>query len=50
MCIENGASYGVMRAFKHTETPDIDTIVEQVEQAVMNEICEWFDFEDAKND
>ena len=47
-CIEDGASRGVMRAFKHTDTPDMDTIVEQVQQAVMNEIHEWFEFDDTK--
>ena len=28
------------------DTPDPDTIRSAIEHAVLNEICEWFDFEE----
>ena len=45
-CIENGVRTGWNRAHKHSDTPDADTIQQAIEDAVLNEICEWFDFED----
>lgn len=44
--VEEGAAAGVRRAFKHTDTPTHDAIVENVEQHVMNAICEVVTFED----
>lgn len=44
-CVEEGARYGVFRAFKHTDEPSIEKIVSEVEAAVMNAICEKFKFE-----
>ena len=48
-CIERGASYGVMRAFKHTDNPGYDNIAEAVENAIMNEICEHFTFDEDRD-
>lgn len=45
MCVENGAAHGVRRAYKHNEAPTEEQIAEKVTQHVMNEICEWFEFE-----
>ena len=45
-CVENGIMLGWNRAHKHTDNPEPGFIREQIEQAVLNEICEWFDFED----
>lgn len=42
--IENGVSYGWMRAHKHNETPTEEAIKEAITNAVLNEICEWFEF------
>jgi hypothetical protein len=42
--VEDGVRYGYFRAFKHTEKPGQERIIEEVSQAVMNEICEWFSF------
>lgn len=42
-CVEEGVGYGMHRAFKHTETPSHEAICEQVEQAVMNALCEALD-------
>ena len=47
-CVETGVMLGWNRAHKHTDTPDPDTIRNAIEQAVLNEICEWFDFEEVK--
>lgn len=43
-CVEDGVSYGYSRAHKHTDTPDPMQLQSQIIQAVMNEICEWFEF------
>lgn len=45
-CIEDGINSGWQRAHKHTETPDGVWIREQMYQAIMFEIHEWFEFDD----
>ncbi len=49
-CVENGVMLGWNRAHKHIDDPDPQHIREQIERAVLSEICEWFDFEDVKNE
>jgi hypothetical protein len=49
-CVENGIMVGWNRAHKHDENPDPEAIRNAIEHAVMNEICEWFDFEDSYSD
>jgi hypothetical protein len=49
-CVETGIMFGWNRAHKHTDEPDPETIRNAIEVAVMNEICEWFDFEDSYKD
>lgn len=44
--VELGVMYGWNRAHKHTDTPSEDEIKTQIQQAIMNEICEWFSFSD----
>ena len=44
-CIEDGINSGWTRAHKHTETPDPVWIREQIHQAIMFELYEWFEFE-----
>jgi len=46
MAVENGISYGYSRAFKHTDTPTEEAIRNAIYEAVMNEICENFTFDD----
>lgn len=47
--VEEGVAYGWRRAHKYTDQPDEATIKEQIVTAVLNEVCEWFDFnEDAE--
>ena len=48
-CVEEGVQYGYNRAHKHTDTPTEDQIKLAVTDAVMNEICEWFDFDQGDN-
>lgn len=45
-CIEVGVKRGWHRAHKHNDSPDEDTIINEIEHCVMSEIYEWFDFED----
>lgn len=44
--IEEGVEYGWRRAHKHTETPNEDTIKDQIVAGILNEVCEIFDFDD----
>jgi hypothetical protein len=45
-CVETGVMLGWNRAHKHDATPEDEAIRNAIEQAVLNEICEWFDFEE----
>lgn len=42
--VEEGVAYGWNRAHKHTATPSPEAIKEAIEQAVVNEVCEYFNF------
>lgn len=44
MCVENGVRLGLGRAYKHTEQPTYEDMIDAINSAVMNELCEWFDF------
>jgi len=44
--VEAGAQYGVRRAFKHTDNPELETIIENVEREIMTAISEEFIFDD----
>jgi hypothetical protein len=45
MCVENGVAYGLNRAYKHIDNPTTEQIAEKIRQAIMHEICEFFEFE-----
>lgn len=45
-CIERGSVFGLSRAYKHNEQPEVDFVAQCIEEAVLHEICEYFDFED----
>lgn len=44
--IEEGVEYGWRRAHKHTDAPDTETIKDQIVTAILNEVSEYFDFDD----
>ncbi|MBI3184698.1 MAG: hypothetical protein HYZ28_21385 [Myxococcales bacterium] len=44
--VDEGVAYGWRRAHKHTDAPGEDAIKDQVTQAVLSEVCEYFDFAD----
>ena len=46
MAIEEGVRRGYHRAFKHVENPTEGAIIEHVEDCVMSQIYEYFDFEE----
>ena len=45
-CIERGVEYGYARAYKHDDNPSEEVIKEAIAQAVQNEICEYFIFDE----
>ena len=44
--IEEGVRRGYSRAHKHVENPTETAIIENIEDAVMSSIYEYFDFEE----
>jgi len=44
--VEEGCRYGWRHAYKHTSTPDVNTVEQNVVDGVLGEICEYFDFSD----
>ena len=42
--VEHGIVSGWRRAHKHTNTPGAEAIQGDLQQAIMAEICEWFEF------
>ena len=43
-CIEIGVEIGLHRAHKHTSTPDREQIQQSIEDAILHEVHEWFQF------
>lgn len=46
MAVECGVTIGYARAYKHAQNPSEYEIKDHLQREVMNQICEWFDFED----
>ena len=46
MAVETGVALGVRRAYKHSAKPSEEAIIAAVERAVIDEICEWFRFDE----
>lgn len=46
MCIEIGVQLGWNRAHKHSDTPEPNYIMSCIEDAVTNELFEYFEFDD----
>jgi len=43
--IEAGIRFGYSRAFKHTDKPHEETIVQSIHDSIMNNLCEVVDFD-----
>lgn len=48
--IEEGFEYGWNRAHKHLENPSKEVIQNAINDAIINEICEYFSFDDEENE
>lgn len=46
MAVRTGVEYGYMRAHKHSDSPSEGQIKETIIKAVMDNIGEWFIFEE----
>jgi len=44
MAIQNGILIGIRRAYKHTDQPGEDLMSVKIEEAIWEEIHEWFQF------
>ena len=44
--VEAGVAYGLRRAYKHTDTPDHEAMIETITREVLNEICDRFEVAD----
>jgi hypothetical protein len=45
-CVETGIRLGLNRARKHQEAPTEAEVVQAIQRAVMEEVEEWFIFEE----
>lgn len=43
-CVDEGLQRGYRRAFKHTESPTEDALLDALQCNVLGEINEWFSF------
>ncbi len=48
--VETGIAFGLGRSFKHSESPSRDFLHDNLEREIMNAICEWFIFDEVKDD
>ena len=48
-CVEDGIGIGFHRAYKHNDNPTKEQLMTHIYDEVMNEISEWFTFEEFKN-
>jgi hypothetical protein len=49
-CVDRGVNYGVRWAYKLTDTPTTEQIMNEIYDAVLLEICEYFSFQDGEQD
>jgi hypothetical protein len=47
-CVETGIRLGLNRARKHQEAPTEAEVVQAIQRAVMDEVEEWFLFEEGR--
>jgi hypothetical protein len=43
-CIERGTERGYRRSYKHVDNPDEASIVDNIHREIMNELYDYFDF------
>ena len=46
-CVDRGTQRGYRRVHKYLDNPDEVSIVDNIQREIMNELCEYFDFNDA---
>lgn len=46
--VSEGVAYGVARAYKHTDRPPPDALIETIEREVMSALCEILDLSDGE--
>jgi hypothetical protein len=44
-CVENGATRGYHRAYKYTENPGVEQILDSISECIMSEFHERFSFD-----
>ena len=45
MCIENGITFGLNRAYKHDDAPSREVMMENIKREIETQLYEWFDME-----
>ena len=45
MCIENGITIGLNRAYKHDDDPSREVMMESIKREIETQLYEWFDME-----
>ena len=45
LCIKQGIDYGWQRAYKYTDTPDENAIKQEIEEAIWQQVWDWFEME-----
>ena len=45
MCIENGITFGLNRAYKHDDAPSREVMMESIKREIETQLYEWFDME-----
>ena len=45
MCIENGITIGLNRAYKHDDNPSREVMMENIKREIETQLYEWFDME-----
>jgi len=48
-CVDEGWNYGWMRAHKHTDSPDVEALKQEVCAAIMSAIMEYFDVHEGES-
>ena len=45
--VDEGITYGLNRAYKHTDNPDRETIIESLDREIMTALCEVIEFDES---